>query len=75
MLFQGQEHVIHMQECLHAPDVPINLLLIGAMVKKSVCVVLEKNAMTIHFPCLAVDVNGVFLSAAVASDFRSSFTH
>lgn len=66
VLFQGQEHVIRMWECLQAPDVPINLLSVGAMAEKSVHVTFEKGAMTIHFAYSAVDINGVSLSAVIA---------
>jgi len=64
--FQGQERVVRMRECLHAPSVPINLLSVGAMAEKSVNVLFEKGATTIHFPCSSVDVDGISLSAAVA---------
>jgi len=64
--FQGQEHVVHMRECLHALDVPINLLSVGAMAEKSVNVLFEKGATTMHFPCSSVDIDGVSLSAVVA---------
>jgi len=66
VLFQGWKHIVCMWKCLHALDIPINLLLVGAMAEKSVCIIFEKDAMTIHFPRSAVDINGVFLSAAVA---------
>jgi len=66
VLFQGQERIVRMRECLHAPDVPVNLLSVGAMAEKSVHVIFEKGAMTIHFPHSSVDVDGVSLSAVVA---------
>ena len=73
VLFQGWERIICMRKCLHAPDVPINLLSVGAMAEKSVRVIFEKGATTIHFPRSTVDVDGVSLSAAVAH--RLSFLH
>ncbi|KAF5370999.1 hypothetical protein D9615_010024 [Tricholomella constricta] len=39
----GLEQILSLQDCLHAPDVPINLLSVGSMTEKNVRLVFEKN--------------------------------
>lgn len=69
----GLSVVLVLADCLHAPDVPINLLSVGSMVENDIKLVFEKDATTIHFPDASKDLRGKSLSAMVHK--RLSFLH
>ncbi|KAF5383864.1 hypothetical protein D9615_003634 [Tricholomella constricta] len=43
VLIDGVEQIIALKDCLHAPDVPVNLLSVGSMTEKNIRLVFEKN--------------------------------
>ena len=69
----GDEWTIDMPDCLHAPDVPINLISVGVLQENRIRVVFDFMATTIHFPYISTGVDGLSLSAAV--EHRLSFLH
>jgi hypothetical protein len=42
--------IISLRDCLHAPDVPLNLLSVGALQERKMCLVFDYDKTTIHFP-------------------------
>ena len=46
----GSECTVCIWDCLHAPDIPINLLSVGAMQEKQLEVIFDHTVTTIHFP-------------------------
>jgi len=50
VLIGGRMHTICLQDCLHAPDVPINLLSVGAMTERDFEVYFEKKGTFVHTP-------------------------
>lgn len=42
--------VVTLRNCLHAPDVPLNLLSVGALQERRMKLVFEYDKTTIHFP-------------------------
>ncbi|KAF5374519.1 hypothetical protein D9615_009037 [Tricholomella constricta] len=69
----GIEQIVSLQDCLHAPDVPINLLSVGSMTEKNVRLVFEKNITSIHFPDNVNRVPTHSINATVVR--RLSFLH
>ncbi|RDB27573.1 Retrovirus-related Pol polyprotein from transposon TNT 1-94 [Hypsizygus marmoreus] len=65
VLVDGQPLVIRMQDCLHAPDVPINLLSVGAMTERNMKVVFEKQITSVLFPKSIPSLEGSAFMAAV----------
>ncbi|KAG6876872.1 hypothetical protein C0993_012392, partial [Termitomyces sp. T159_Od127] len=39
-----------LKDCLHAPEIPINLLSVGSMVENDLKLIFEKDATSITFP-------------------------
>jgi len=51
IVLDGIEHTVCLHDCLHAPDVPINLLSVGAMQEKQLMLVFGPGEITtIHLP-------------------------
>ncbi|RDB14617.1 Retrovirus-related Pol polyprotein from transposon TNT 1-94 [Hypsizygus marmoreus] len=50
VVVDGRPLIIRMRDCLHAPDVPINLLSVGAMTERDMKVVFEKQITSVLFP-------------------------
>ena len=51
IILDGIEHTVCLHDCLHAPDVPINLLSVGAMQEKQLMLVFGPGEITtIHLP-------------------------
>ena len=50
VLIGGHMCTICLQDCLYAPDVPINLLSVGAMMKRGFKVYFEKEGTFVHTP-------------------------
>ncbi|KAF5381798.1 hypothetical protein D9615_005519 [Tricholomella constricta] len=69
----GVDRVICLQDCLHAPDVPINLLSVGSLAEKDMHLVFEKNVTSIHLPDSVSHSPEHTISATVVR--RLSFLH
>ncbi|KAF5387864.1 hypothetical protein D9615_000299 [Tricholomella constricta] len=50
LTLDGVDQVVSLQDCLHAPDVPINLISVGSLTEKNMRLVFEKNITSIHLP-------------------------
>ncbi|KNZ77309.1 Copia protein [Termitomyces sp. J132] len=61
----GQHIIINLQDCLHAPDVPINLLSVRLMVEHDLKLLFEKGSMSIFFPNSALSFKCQSLQATV----------
>ena len=70
-LLGGIECVFCMPDCLHALDIPINLLSVGAMAEKHVHVVFDFGVTSIYIPWSSCGADGLFLSASMVD--RLSF--
>jgi len=46
----SQSVVLVLRDCLHAPSAPINLLSVGAMQERCLCIHFDENTTIIHFP-------------------------
>ncbi|KAF5374000.1 hypothetical protein D9615_009908 [Tricholomella constricta] len=69
----GTDQVICLRDCLHAPDVPINLLSVGSLAEKDMRLVFEKNTTSIHFPDSVPHLSEHPINATVVC--RLSFLH
>lgn len=69
----GKNVTLVLKDCLHAPDVPINLLSVGSIVENDLKLVFEKDATSIFFPNSSPELCGLSLSATVHK--RLSFLH
>ncbi|KAG6887364.1 hypothetical protein C0992_012644 [Termitomyces sp. T32_za158] len=57
----GKTVTIKLQDCLHVPDIPINLLSVGTMVEKDMKLLFEREATTIFFPPSVKELLGTSL--------------
>ncbi|KAF5378208.1 hypothetical protein D9615_007539 [Tricholomella constricta] len=73
IVLDGIEQIISLPDCLHAPDVPINLLSVGSMTEKNVRLVFEKDATSIQFPDASPSPTSHTIEATVVR--RLSFLH
>ena len=48
--FGDQRIILILCNCLHAPNAPLNLLSVGAMQEKHMCIHFNEDHMVIHFP-------------------------
>ena len=46
----GRSVILVLQDCLHAPDAPINLISVGALAEKDVSCLFSKDSTTISLP-------------------------
>ncbi|KAF5378189.1 hypothetical protein D9615_007558 [Tricholomella constricta] len=73
ILLDGQEQIICLRDCLHAPDVPINLISVGSLTEKDMRLVFEKNVTSIHLPDSFSPTSDLTINATVVR--RLSFLH
>ena len=73
VLVDGRLHTICLRDCLHAPDMPINLISIGAMAEWDFKVNFEKGCMSVHLPWSSSSVTLLTFLATVVN--RLSFLH
>jgi hypothetical protein len=57
--------VFVLKDCLHAPNVPINLLLIGALMEKNLDIFFVKDCTVLTFPTLHPALSGLLFKAVV----------
>ncbi|KAF5383168.1 hypothetical protein D9615_004993 [Tricholomella constricta] len=69
----GIYQIFCLKDCLHAPDVPINLLSVGSMTERDMCLVFEKDVTSIHFPDSLPHLSDHTINATVVR--RLSFLH
>ena len=64
ILLDSIEHTVSLCDCLHASDVPINLLSVGAMQEKQLILVFGPGKLTtIHLPSTMVGRSGLSIEA------------
>lgn len=73
VILNGIEHTVHLRECLHAPDVPINLFSVGVMQEKEHVLVFGPKVTTIHLPQVMTSWKGLTIEAMFMR--RLSFLH
>lgn len=59
--------MITLKDCLHAPDVPINLLSVGSMVEHDLKLIFKKGSTSIFFLSLVPSLHGSSIKASVYS--------
>ena len=69
----GQLHTICLQDCLHAPDMPINLLSVGAMTEWDFKIYFEKLGTFVHLPLTSSSMTRLTFMATVINHL--SFLH
>ncbi|KAF5380167.1 hypothetical protein D9615_006100 [Tricholomella constricta] len=65
ILLDGQEQIICLRDCLHAPDVSINLISVGSLTEKDMRLVFEKNITSIHLPDSLSTISDLTINATV----------
>ncbi len=61
----GQHVVVRLLDCLHAPDVPMNLISVGALTERKMYLLFGNNWTSINFPKDHPTLAGVRFSATV----------
>ena len=69
----GTECTVRICDCLHAPDIPINLFLVGAMQEKDLVLVFGSKLTMIHLPWTMTEHDGLTIEATFMH--RLSFLH